>query len=255
MSRDPAAQYFATLVDFFLPLQRQGPGDPELIHQLLNRLPPLPDNPTIADLGCGTGAGTLELAKHFEVPIKAVDLSEKFINKLAKRAREAGLDHLVEPFCAEMGSLDWPNGSIDLLWSEGAAYILGFEEALQRWRPLLADGGIAVISEMTWFTPPEEISGELREFWTEAYPSMGTEQQNRKRAEQAGYTVLFTERLPAESWWTHFYNPLKERIQTLEDSATGMMKEIIEDSKREMKLFDHNSEHYGYTFYVLQTAS
>jgi SAM-dependent methyltransferase len=252
MSTDETAQYFHTLEEFFLPLRRQGPGDPELTHQILDRLPSLPDQPTIADLGCGTGAGTFLLAEHFQRTIKAVDLSSAFIRALAERAKEAGLDHLVEPICADMGVLDWPEGSVDLLWSEGAAYILGFQEALYAWYPLLATGGIAVISEMTWFVPPEEVPQDARSFWTEAYPKMGTESQNIDRAEQAGFEVLFTERLPAQSWWEHFYNDLKKRIRAVRDTDSKMMNTIIQETEQEMKLFELYSNHYGYSFYILR---
>jgi len=51
-----------------------------------------------------------------------------------------------------MANLDWESGTIDLLWSEGAAYNITFEGTLDAWRPLMAVNGIAVISEMNYLS-------------------------------------------------------------------------------------------------------
>ena len=61
-------------------------------------------------------------------------------------------------------ALDVPAGSVNLIWSEGAAYILGLEESLRRWRPLLASEGLMAVTECTWLTdnPPEEAKA----FWS-----------------------------------------------------------------------------------------
>jgi hypothetical protein len=43
--------------------------------------------------------------------------------------------------------VELPPGSVDLLWSEGAIYLLGFEDGLRRFRPCLAPGGLAAVTE------------------------------------------------------------------------------------------------------------
>ncbi len=40
--------------------------------------------------------------------------------------------------------------SIDLLWSEGAAYNIGFSNALTTWASAIDQNGFAVISELSW---------------------------------------------------------------------------------------------------------
>ncbi|MGH1395846.1 MAG: hypothetical protein ACRAVC_17745 [Trichormus sp.] len=82
-----------------------------------------------------------------------------------------------------MGKLDWAEASVDLLWSEGAAYNLGFEQALKLWRPLLANNGIAVVSELSWFS--DQVPESAIAYWNTAYPMMGSEAENihRKRRE------------------------------------------------------------------------
>jgi SAM-dependent methyltransferase len=247
---DAESEYLAALIDLHRDLERQGPGDAAFSCEILLRLPALPTPLRIADLGCGSGAGTVVLARHFGRPVRAVDSVPAFIEALKSRAARAGLAGLVEPIVADMGSLDWPAGSVDLIWSEGAAYNLGFERALAAWRPLLSPRGVAVVSELSWFTdtPPDEA----REFWATAYPTMGSEAKNVARARRAGYGLLFTERLPSESWWGNYYGPLRERLGALPDTAAH--DAVRRDSEREIALFERFSDAYGYTFYALRAA-
>lgn len=158
MASDPQADYIAALIHLHAGLDRKGPGDAHFSEQLLRQISGLPQQPRIADLGCGNGAGALQLAQHYQATVLAVDAASVFIAELEARARQAGLEHLITPICGDMANLNWPTGSLDLIWSEGAAYNLGFEAALQCWRPFLAEAGVAVISEMSWFTdhPPQE---------------------------------------------------------------------------------------------------
>ena len=180
----------------------------------------------------------------------AVDLSSVFIDELKARAKQAGLEHRIIPIHGDMAKLDWSVGSVDLLWSEGAAYNLGFEQALKIWRPQLARCGIAVISEMSWFTDdaPEPAIGH----WQNAYPMMGTEAENIDRANRSGFSVLSTHRLPSQAWWVNYYKPLRKRMQQIE--ITPSIQLVIRETEEEMNLFEKFSDFYGYTFYVLQAG-
>lgn len=240
----------AALIALHRGLERQGPGSPEFTRQLLADLPPFPNPPRVVDLGCGGGAGALLLAEYFGTPVTAVDLSRAFLDQLESNAIQRGLDHLIRVVEADMGALDWPAGSVDLLWSEGAAYHLTFAGALETWRPLLATGGAAVISELTWFT--DAPSPAARAFWGAAYPTMGTEEGNAQIAEVAGYEVLSLKRLPQEAWWTYYYGPLQARAEALRDTADPVMLDVIRETEAEMALFRAHPADYGYTFYILR---
>jgi hypothetical protein len=149
-----------------------------------------------------------------------------------------------------MAKLDWSVGSVDLLWSEGAAYNLGFEQALKIWRPLLSNNAIAVISEMSWFT--DDLPEPAVAYWQNVYPMMGNEFENIVRANRSGFKVLSTHRLPSQVWWLNYYEPLRERIGQLEISPSS--QSVIRETEEEMKLFEKFSNFYGYTFYVLQAV-
>lgn len=244
--------YIEALIDLHAGLKRQGPGDNEFSKKLLNNLPPLPSEPKIADLGCGSGAGSLILAEWFQSPILAVDIARPFLDDLVTFAEQNGISHLIHPVEANIADLDWPENGLDLIWSEGAAYNLTFEGALKYWRPFLKSGGLAVISEISWFTDP--IPEEPMQFWQEAYPAMNHEQDNADIAENHGYEVLRIERLPSDSWWKNYYNPLKERIEKIRTVLSPAFEQVIEETHAEMSMFERFSENYGYSFYVLKAV-
>ncbi|MBW2488330.1 MAG: methyltransferase domain-containing protein [Deltaproteobacteria bacterium] len=240
------------LIELHRGLERQGPGDPSFSRHILSLLPELPENAHIVDLGCGAGAGALILAEWFDTTITAVDFARPFLDDLESRARAQGLDHLIKTVEADMGNLNWPPASIDLLWSEGAAYNLTFEGALKTWRPLMAPNGIAVISEITWFTT--DIPVPVLEFWQEAYPQIASESKNAALAGAAGFDVLGVHRLPAQAWWTYYYDPLKERMDALRRSAAPVMQAVIEETDAEIAFFETYGDSYGYAFYLLKAA-
>ena len=250
MSTDTQTEYVAALTDLHRGLDRKGPGDSDFSRNILSNLSTLPLKPRIADLGCGSGASALLLAQHYQSTVMAVDSSSVFIDELKVRAKQLGLEHLIIPIYGDMAKLDWSVGSVDLLWSEGAAYNLGFEQALKIWRPLLANSGIAVISEMSWFT--DNVPEPAIAFWQNAYPMMGTEAENIDRANRSGFSVLSTHRLPSQVWWVNYYEPLRKWMQQIE--IIPSTQSVIRETEEEMRLFEKFSDSYGYTFYILQAA-
>lgn len=250
MSTDTQTEYVAALTDLHRGLDRKGPGDSDFSRNILSNLSTLPLKPRIADLGCGSGASALLLAQHYQSTVTAVDSSAVFIDELKARAKQAGLEHLIIPIHGDMAELDWSVGSVDLLWSEGAAYNLGFEQALKIWRPLVSNHGIAVLSEMSWFT--ENVPEPAIAYWQNAYPMMGTEAENIDRASRSGFSILSRHRLPSQAWWVNYYEPLRERMQRIE--ITPSTESVIRETEEEIRLFEKFSDSYGYTFYILQAA-
>jgi serine/threonine-protein kinase HipA len=243
-----SADAFFTL---YRELPRYGPGSDACTREALRRLPALPASPRVVDLGCGAGRQTLVLAQALRSRVLAVDLHVPFLDALAQQARARGLDAYVETRCQDMGALELPPASVDLLWSEGAIYHLGFGPGLRRWRPLLAPGGLAAITECSWLTPhpPEEAA----RFWTAAYPSMGTVPANRATAEAEGYEVLDTFTLPASAWWDDYYTPLLQRAEKLRPTADAALREVIAGTEEEIGLFRRHGDSYGYVFYLLRS--
>ena len=231
-------------------LPRQGPGSDACTRAALDRLPPLPPAPRVLDLGCGAGRQTLVLAEALQTRVVAIDLHQPFLDQLRASARARGLSHLVETRRADMGALDLAPGSVDLLWSEGAIYLLGFAAGLRRWRPLLAPGGLVAVSECSWLS--EDPPAEALAFFAAGYPGMGTVAQNRARAEHAGFEPLESWPLPAAAWWDDYYTPLSARIAALEGDPA--LAGPIAETRREIELFRRHGDSYGYVFYLLRAA-
>ena len=118
-------------------IPREGPGSDEATREAIRRLPPLPSGPHVVDLGCGPGKQTLVLARHFQTPIIAVDFHGPYLDRLRQSAEAEGLS--VNTRLGRMEELEEQPESVDLIWIEGAIYIVGFAEGLRLWRPLLRD--------------------------------------------------------------------------------------------------------------------
>ncbi|WAJ30102.1 SAM-dependent methyltransferase [Antarcticirhabdus aurantiaca] len=233
-------------------MKRQGPGDDALTRRLIERLPRLPGKPRVADLGCGTGASAFVLAEMLGVPIDCVDASADFVAILEARAAALGLGHLIRGRVGDMATYRHPDGPLNLLWSEGAAYHLTFPGALSTWRPILNPGGFAVISELTWFKTDRPTNVEA--FWAATYPQLADEATNIVTAQASGFEVLFTERLPSNAWRENYYGPLSARADELSAEASEAMRGVIEETRREIALFEEADESFGYTFYGLKAV-
>jgi serine/threonine-protein kinase HipA len=246
-------------------LPRQGPGSDEVTREALSRLRragldellKTRERPRVLDLGCGPGMQTLELARSLGVLITAIDLHAPFIEALRVAASEQGLasrvDARVGDF-ASLTSLNEPPGSVDLLWSEGAIYILGFQAGLERWRPLLRAGGLAAVSEATWLTASPEP--EPAAFWREAYPTMETVPSNTAAARAAGFDVIDAFELPEQAWWDFYYAPLLDRVKILRPRAAeaSALAAAIAETEREIELYRRFGRSYGYVFYLMRAA-
>ncbi len=245
-------KYIRALIELHRGLARQGPGDEDYSNFIISQIPERPQSPRIADIGCGAGAGALFLADKFKTKVRAVDFSREFLDELEARAKQQGLEHLVETIECDMGQLDWGPGTIDLLWSEGAAYNITFEGALKAWRPFMASNGIAVISEMNYLG--DEVPDAVREFMQKVYPAIKTEQENADMIHSSGFSVLGIHRLPAQAWWDNYYEPLRGNIEDLRSSNDRVMQSVIAETEEEMRFFETNDKFYGYSFYIMQAV-
>jgi predicted O-methyltransferase YrrM len=94
------------LVDLHKDATRQGPGS-EAETRLAVSLSGIRGkrNLRIADIGCGTGASTLILAKELDAHITAVDLLPEFLKALERAAAETGVKDRITTLAHSMDAL------------------------------------------------------------------------------------------------------------------------------------------------------
>lgn len=245
----PFMEAYTPLLRLFKGMTRQGPGSEASTLRAL-ALCPLPADPAIADLGCGSGASALLLARtlqHLQTPILALDADGTALDDLWESAQAQGLLPRVTPRTGDMANPGIPPGSLDLLWSEGAIAHLGLAEGLRLWRDLLRPGGVMAFTDATWFedSPP----AEARCAWGDWYPTMGTEASNLGIARHVGLDVLTHFRLPSQDWWNYF-DQAEARCERCdgEEALAG----AIAGMRGEIDLYRRTGHSYGYVFYILQ---
>jgi ubiquinone/menaquinone biosynthesis C-methylase UbiE len=242
------------MADLYSTLPRQGPGSPETTRRAFGLLGTLPERPKVLDIGCGTGAQTMELAKLTRGHIIGLDVFEWALDELANKVQQAGLIGRVHTIQQSMDAMEFPEETFDLIWSEGALYIMGFENALEACRMLLKPGGYLAASEACWFRddPPEE----LRDFWEMGYPEIKTVEDNLQLIADFGYDVLGHFHLPDAAWWDEYYTPMLKLLPQLRDkyADTPDALAMLDENENEMQMHRKYSAYYGYEFFVCSRA-
>ncbi len=233
-------------------LPREAPGDDESTKKAFQMLKDLPQKPRILDVGCGPGMQTIVIAKVSNGTIKALDNHQPFLDSLRIRAEAEGVSGRISLINADMASLKFVDGSFDLIWSEGAIYIIGFERGICEWKRLLAEKGNLVVSELCWLKP--DPPKEVKEFFMKVYPAMKTIQENIAIIERADYRLINHFVLPDESWWKNYYIPISKKLPSLKVKYKDDMEalDVLKCEELEIETFRKYSSYYGYVFYIMQ---
>ena len=236
--------------ELFSGLPRQGPGSSESTHRALSSLPQLNGQSRILDIGCGTGAQTLALARYTPAKVVAIDNHRPFVVALNEQASELAIADRVLACEADMRTLQFEDESFDLIWSEGAVYNIGVEAALKAWRHLLRSEGHLVFTEVCWRkrNPPDEC----RSFWEDEYPKIRQREVLLDDIKKLGYRVIDHFPLMASDWWDEYYKPLQRNVDSFRRRHLGDQDaELLCDlCQREIDIWLKYSEFYDYEFFV-----
>ena len=240
---------FNLICEYFLGFERQGPGTPEITRKALGFIEGLDANSIIADMGCGTGGQSMTLASATPAHITGIDLFPAFIERFNEQAWELGLRGRVQGVIGSMDEPPFEPGLLDLIWSEGAIYNIGFERGLREWRKLLKPGGFVAVTENTWFTG--QRPREIEDFWNAAYPEIDTIPNKIAAMQRAGYEFVAAFALP-EKCWADFYAPQIEALKAFAEKHAGnrAAENLLEAELYEQSLWQKYRSHYGYVFYI-----
>jgi SAM-dependent methyltransferase len=241
---------FNLICEYFSEMERQGPGSPEVTIRALSFIDNLTNKSRIADIGCGTGGQTIVLAQNLPVNITGIDLFPAFIDKLNRNAGKKDLGKRLKGITGSMENLPFQDEELDLIWSEGAIYNIGFNRGINEWRRFLKKGGYLAVSEASWFTieRPEEIE----KFWVDAYPEIDIVSNKLAQMESAGYVPVASFILPENCWTEHFYIP-QAKVQEAflaKYASNQTARELVSNMRREAQLYQKYNDYYGYVFYI-----
>ncbi|HTZ11625.1 MAG TPA: class I SAM-dependent methyltransferase [Candidatus Margulisiibacteriota bacterium] len=241
--------------EIFEALPRQGPGDDASTQKAFGKLSDLPQHPEILDIGCGVGKQTKVLARLTSGKITALDIHPPFIETLKRNLSQAGYQDRVKCVVGDMAAMDFKDASFDLIWSEGALFIMGFEQAFKSWKRLLRPNGYLVVSDLVWFKP--DAPQEVKDFFAKVDPNLKYYKDIYKLIESTGYKLVDYFPLPDESWWMNYYTPLEKVLAEKKIKYKGdpSAQAIIEPLELEKEMYKKYHAYYGYGFYIMQNRS
>lgn len=238
------------ICEYYSNVERQGPGSPEITLKALSFIDNLNPESQIIDLGCGTGGQTMVLAQHAPGMIRGYDLFPTFIDLFNTNAAKLNLQDRVKGIVGSMDDLPYGDEELDLIWTEGAIYNIGFERGLKEWRKYLKTGGYIAVSEAAWFT--DDRPDEIEEFWMDAYPGIDSIPNKLAQLQKAGYLPIACFMLPENCWTDHFYDPQVKAQEDFLKKHTGneAAEGFIENQRHETQLYYKYKMHYGYAFFI-----
>ncbi len=190
------------------------------------------------------------LAQNAPGKITGIDLFPLFIDLFNENSRKLNLHDRVKGIVGSMDTLPFQNKELDLIWSEGAIYNIGFERGLIEWRNFLKTGGYIAVSEASWFTEKRPV--EIEAFWFDAYPQIDTIPNKTAQMQKAGYIPVATFILPESCWTEHFYVPqvLAQEAFLKKHAGNKTAEEFIASERHETQLYYKYKDFYGYVFYI-----
>ncbi len=190
------------------------------------------DEPRILDVACGTGVPTMLLAELSDGHIVAVDNDPLALKSLRAKIRSASLTERVKVVESDIRKLDFPPESFDIIWAEGALWIVEFNTGINSWKQFLRPEGYLVIHD-----DYRDIDSKLDSL------------------SDHGFAVIEQFTLEAEVWWQSYYAPLELEIEKLRGSLKSdpALSTRVETIKDEIRQFREDSSKFASAFIVAQS--
>ncbi len=182
--------------------------------------------PVIADIGCGTGVPTIELARISDGMIYAVDTDERSLEILRAKAELCGYRERISILRGSIDSPELPPDGVDILWAEGFFNVIGFEKGVAAATGRVKEDGFLVIHD--------ELAAE-----------------DEKHALMLRYKFSLVESfvLDESVWWDEYYSCLETAIASL---AAGIHDDAVRSALVEIRECKKRPESCRSIFYILK---
>jgi ubiquinone/menaquinone biosynthesis C-methylase UbiE len=137
---------------------------------------------------------SIELAGLCDGHIIAVDNDQESLDSFKAKLAKSKVSGRIEIVNRSIHDLNFPDESFDIVWCEGALFVLGFKKSLKKWRRFLKPDG-----------------------YLTAHDEKGNVQSKIKQIANCGYNLIDHFVLDKNTWWEEYYSPLEKRIQELRE--------------------------------------
>lgn len=154
-----------------------------------------------------------------------------------------------------MENLSFDKEEFDIIWSEGAVYIMGFEAGIKNWKYFLKTGGYIALSEITWTT--NSRPSEIDQYWNNEYPEIDTASKKIKILEENDFSPIGYFILSEDSWIENYYKPMEERFDDFlsKHNNSEIAKNMIDNQKEEIRKYKEYKDYLSYGFYIAKKVS
>ena len=187
---------------------------------------PLPENPLILDIGCGTGVPTLWLAGNCGGKIIAVDIDRSAIEWLDKKIIERKLESRITTLNMSFFDMEQGAGSFDIVLAEGLLNITGFRQGFVRVISMIREGGFFVIHDE--YKDHEKKCDFIK----------------RNNCELRG-TVYLDENV----WWNQYYRQLDMYINSI---SSKHKRDLFSTESQEIELYRKDPSPFRSIYYVVK---
>ena len=210
------------------------------------------DGRRVLDIGSGLGGPAFMLARRFGACVTGIDLEKQLVARATARSRELGLDDRVRFLGVDLGRLDFPDETFDVVFTSGALTQTEDKPGIvAECLRVLKPGGVLTCYD--WLKRDATLSEDMRYFirMEGLTYNLITLQELAHCIEVAGFTDVQTE--DASAWYQHEARREYELLsgegysQVVELIGEADADHLVEDWRSMVVVCENGELRQGYT--------